>query len=58
MVSYREEVWLKPLPKIIFYFRKSKMLRGSNIYITEDFSKRIRDRRAELQKFMKELKKR
>jgi hypothetical protein len=33
-------------------------LAGSNIYITEDFSKRVKDRRSELQKFMKKLKKR
>ena len=42
----------------IEYFRKSKFLAGSNIYITEDFSKRVKDRRTELQKFMKKLKKR
>ena len=41
-----------------FFFRKSKFLAGSNIYITEDFSKRVKDRRIELQKFMKKLKKR
>jgi hypothetical protein len=38
--------------------RKSQLLAGSNIYITEDFSKRVKDRRMELQKFMKKLKKR
>ena len=39
-------------------YRKSQLLAGSNIYITEDFSKRVKDRRSELQKFMKKLKKR
>ena len=43
--------------KSVTLFRKSKFLAGSNIYITEDFSKRVKDRRAELQKFMKKLKK-
>jgi ribosomal protein L33 len=42
----------------IFAVRKSQLLAGSNIYITEDFSKRVKDRRMELQKFMKKLKKR
>ena len=37
--------------------RKSKMLKGSNIYVSEDFSKRVKDQRAELQKFMKILRK-
>ncbi|XP_023325234.1 uncharacterized protein LOC111698964 isoform X2 [Eurytemora carolleeae] len=36
--------------------RKSKLLTGSNIYITEDFSKRVKDKRSELQKFMKKIK--
>ena len=34
------------------------MLRGSNIYITEDFSKKVKDRRTELQRFMKKIKSR
>ena len=39
-------------------FRKTKFLAGSNIYITEDFSKRVKDKRTELQKFMRRMKKR
>ena len=39
-------------------FRKTKFLAGSNIYITEDFSKRVKDKRTELQKFMRKMKKR
>ena len=31
---------------------------GSNIYIAEDFSKKVRDKRTELRKFMKQMKKR
>jgi len=38
--------------------RKSSMLRGANIYISEDFSKRVRDQRLELQKFMKLMRQR
>ena len=38
--------------------RKTKFLAGSNIYITEDFSKRVKDKRTELQKFMRKMKKR
>lgn len=38
--------------------RKSKMLKGSNIFVSEEFSKRVRDHRAELQKFMKAMRKR
>ena len=41
----------------IKYIRKAKLLAGSNIYVTEDFSKRVKDKRIELQKFMKKLKK-
>ena len=37
--------------------RKTKFLAGSNIYITEDFSKRVKDKRTELQKFMRRMKK-
>ena len=33
--------------------RKTKFLKGSNVYVGEDFSKRVRDQRSELQKFMK-----
>ena len=38
--------------------RKSKFLRGSNIYVGEDFSKRVKDQRHELQKFLKGVKRR
>ena len=31
--------------------RKSSMLRGANIYISEDFSKRVRDQVKKLEKF-------
>ena len=42
-----------------FHFhRKTQFLSGSNIYIAEDFSKKVRDKRAELRKFMKQTKKR
>jgi hypothetical protein len=34
--------------------RKTTLLKGSNIYIGEDFSKRVRDQRTELQKFMRQ----
>ena len=34
---------------------KSKLLRGSNIYITEDLSRKIREHRNELTKFMREV---
>ena len=43
---------------IFFYFRKTQFLSGSNIYIAEDFSKKVRDKRTELRKFMKQMKKR
>ena len=33
--------------------RKTKFLKGSSVYVGEDFSKRVRDQRHELQKFMK-----
>ena len=39
-------------------FRKTQFLSGSNIYIAEDFSKKVRDKRTELRKFMKQMKKR
>ena len=39
-------------------FRKTQFLSGSNIYIAEDFSKKVRDKRTELRKFMKQTKKR
>ena len=35
---------------------KSKLLRGSNIYVTEDLSRKIREHRNELNKFMREVK--
>jgi len=38
--------------------RKTQFLSGSNIYIAEDFSKKVRDKRTELRKFMKQQKKR
>ena len=38
--------------------RKTKFLAGSNIYITEDFSKKVKDKRTELNKFMRKMKKR
>ena len=38
--------------------RKAKFLRGTNIYVGEDFSKRVKDQRHELQKFMKGMKRR
>ncbi|XP_059099208.1 protein unc-13 homolog C-like isoform X2 [Tigriopus californicus] len=38
--------------------RKSSKLKGSNIYIGEDFSKRVKDQRVELQKFMRTMRKR
>jgi len=38
--------------------RKNNLLRGSNIYISEDFSKRVRDQRIELQKFAKLMRQR
>jgi len=37
--------------------RKTQFLAGSNIYIAEDFSKKVKDRRTELQKFMRKMKK-
>ena len=54
MVLKREKA-MKIKPSI---FRKTKFLAGSNIYITEDFSKRVKDKRTELQKFMRKMKKR
>ena len=36
--------------------RKSKLLRGSNILVTEDFPRRVREHRAELLRFAKEVK--
>ena len=45
-----------------FFFRdreeilsKSKLLRGSNVYITEDLSRKLREHRNELTKFMREV---
>ena len=35
--------------------RKSKFLRGTNILVTEDFPKRVREHRAELIRFAKEV---
>ena len=34
---------------------KSKLLRGTNIYVTEDLSRKIREHRNELNKFMREV---
>ena len=34
---------------------KSKLLRGTNIYVTEDLSRKIREHRSELTKFMREV---
>ena len=36
--------------------RKASKLRGTNIYVGEDFSKRVKDQRHELQKFLKAVK--
>ena len=38
--------------------RKTKFLKGSNIYVGEDFSKRVKDQRQELRKFMRHMKQR
>ena len=38
--------------------RKARLLKGSNIYISEDFSRKVREHRNELIKFMKEVKNR
>ena len=35
--------------------RKGNLLRGSNIYVTEDFSRKIRKAREELLKFAREI---
>ena len=40
-----------------YFGRKSQLLAGSNVYIAEDFSKKVKDRRTELQKFMRKMKK-
>ena len=37
--------------------RKAKLLRGSSILITEDFPRRVREHRAELARFAKEVNK-
>ena len=34
---------------------KSKLLRGTNVYITEDLSRKVRESRNELNKFMREV---
>ena len=59
-VCYRRQFLSSLFFRIFFSLccRKSQLLAGSNIYITEDFSKRVKDRRMELQKFMKKLKRR
>jgi len=36
--------------------RKARLLKGSNIYMSEDFSRKVREHRNELIKFMKEVK--
>ncbi|CAB4067269.1 unnamed protein product [Lepeophtheirus salmonis] len=38
--------------------RKGKLLRGSHIYVGEDFSKKVKEHRAELMRFMREIKRR
>jgi hypothetical protein len=38
--------------------RKARLLKGSNIYISEDFSRKVREHRHELIKFMKEVRSR
>jgi len=35
--------------------RKARLLKGSNVYIGEDFSRKVREHRHELIKFMKEV---
>ncbi len=35
--------------------RKARLLKGSNIYVSEDFSRKVREHRHELIKFMKEV---
>ena len=37
--------------------RKSNMLKGSGLSVTEDMSRRVREARTELRKFMREVKK-
>ena len=37
--------------------RKSSMLRGSSLSVTEDMSRRVREARTELRKFMRDIKK-
>lgn len=37
--------------------RKSNTLRGSSFSVTEDMSRRVREARTELRKFMRDLKK-
>lgn len=38
--------------------RKTKFLKGTNIYVGEDFSRRVKDQRQELKKFMKVIRNR
>ena len=38
--------------------RKARLLKGSNIYVSEDFSRKVREHRNELFKFMKEVRSR
>ena len=38
--------------------RKARLLKGSNIYVSEDFSRKVREHRHELIKFMKEVRSR
>ena len=35
--------------------RKAKLLKGAGIHISEDFSRKVREHRQELNKFMKEI---
>ena len=36
--------------------RKSSLLRGSNVHVTEDMNKKTRESRAELRRFMRNIK--
>ena len=42
---------------MLYYFhRKSRILAGANVFITEGFSKKVKDKRSELQNFMNKMK--
>lgn len=38
--------------------RKANMLRGTNVYITEDLSRKMREHRVELQKYARQVSRR